>query len=253
MNPHACRMVLRPRGPLELVDLATVVARVDAGPLARLSAIALAPVVLLSVAAFAVEPWLALGVAWAGSWVVQPVFTAWVARRLFADSVPLSALVEDAEPILAGIGVRLAGAAAIAVASPLTCGLLLPCAPWLVLWLGEVAQLERAEGSRLLGRVGDLLGRATVMVPVGGILVLLPFVGALAGEIVGQTVTALLLDLGTPWGLVIDGRGTPFVVVGVLVVQPLLAVVRVLGYLDARTRGEGWDVQVAVRGLAEGR
>lgn len=253
MNPLACRVVLRPRGALELVDLAVALLRADAGTVGRLAAIVLAPVAALSAVAFLVEPWAALGVAWVGGWFVQPVFTAWVARRLFADAVPLGALRDDLGPIGSAVVLRVVAALIVTFTSPLTCGVSTSAAPWVVLWVGEVRQLERLRPEAAFRRALELVGEAGVSLPTGLLLVLLPPMGAVAGEIVGQTLVFALLDLGLPWGLAVLGQGTPFLVAGVLVVQPLLAALRVLAYVDARTRREGWDVQVAVRGLAVAR
>lgn len=253
MNPLACRIVLRPRSAFEVLDLATVVVRRDLGPLARLAALVLSPIGVLTLGAWWIEPWAAVGVAWAGGWLVQPAFTAWIARRLFADEVPLAAIEDDLGPILGAIGARLVAVAVLLTCLPVTLGLAIFLAPWFPLWVGEVAQLERVGRRRLVTRSMELFRESVAAMPAGMILGLLPVVGAVTGEIVGQVVAGMLLDVGTPWGLLLEGRATPFVVVGVLAVQPLLAAYRVLSYVDARTRSEGWDVQVAIRGLGEGR
>ena len=46
---------------------------------------------------------------------------------------------------------------------------------------------------------------------------------------------------------------TPFGVLGMLVSQVVWTVVRLMLYIDVRTRTEGWDLQVGMLGLAEKR
>jgi hypothetical protein len=120
----------------------------------------------------------------------------------------------------------------------------------------EAALLERIGAGRGLRRSVRLAAHAT-MHAIAATLGwgALTAWGAIVGEAAGQSIVSFVLQLGTPFGTAMDGRATPWLLAGMLVVQPLYAVWRLLLYVDARTRAEGWDLQVALRaaGLAAGR
>jgi hypothetical protein len=72
--------------------------------------------------------------------------------------------------------------------------------------------------------------------------------GMLIGESLGHGVVAFLLQLGEPFGSLYDG-GSPYALFGFFAVTPLVATARFLGYIDARTRRDGWDLQVRFMAL----
>jgi hypothetical protein len=70
---------------------------------------------------------------------------------------------------------------------------------------------------------------------------------AVTAEAVGQGLVSGVLQLGTPFGDVLLGEVTPFLILGILLSHPVYAIYRLLLYVDVRTRVEGWDLQVGLR------
>jgi hypothetical protein len=68
------------------------------------------------------------------------------------------------------------------------------------------------------------------------------FVGA--AELLFQGVVDDILQLGRPFGALFDDGVTPYALVGLLLSTPFVATARFLQYIDTRTRGDGWDIQV---------
>lgn len=64
-------------------------------------------------------------------------------------------------------------------------------------------------------------------------------------EALGRGLFEFLLMLPPVDQALTDAGGSPFAVVGFLVSVPFAASLRFLAYIDARTRGDGWDIQVA--------
>ncbi len=55
------------------------------------------------------------------------------------------------------------------------------------------------------------------------------------------------LGIPMPFDGITKFKVSPWVLGGILAANPLLAVYRMMLYLDVRTRVEGWDLQVALR------
>lgn len=251
MNPHACRIVLRPRGPLEAIDLSFMLLREARVPVVGLAALTLLPA------------WGAtMGLAWALGWsplvalvpfvfgpLLQAPFTVLFGRFLFSAKVPLKEVWRGTTQGLFGVGMSWA----ITDFSLLFCfGIGLIAQP-LLAFLPEVVLLERARFGRAIIRVTHLVASQ----PIGAALSVaarwgLPLWGMLAGEVLGQFLVSFLLQIGEPFGSLAGGQITPFALAGILAVQPLLAVYRLMVYVDARTRTEGWDLQVAIRAVRLG-
>lgn len=247
MRAESCRIVLRPRGVLETFDLVGVFVQANARTLGRLLLFTVVPASVLC----GVVAWLAGGHPAAillplpllG--VIQLPFTALAGRLLFSRTahpweqgirgVPLQVL-----PLLAVARLGLA------VASAMTLGLALFLAPGLH-FLPEILVLERVGPSRAFGRAMRIGAHEPLAAFAGaGARVFLTIWSALVFEALGQLVLGTGLQLGEPFGALWNGEVTPFLLAGMLVAQPLHALYRLLLYIDARTRVEGWDLQVAL-------
>lgn len=115
-------------------------------------------------------------------------------------------------------------------------------------YLGEVAHLEQlsawkaAKRSRVL--VAYRFGRALGLVLVAaGIRVFL----ALSIDLTIEFVLGFMLQFGD----VSDAIGPWAAVAGYLLAGPYVAMVRMFDYVDARTRREGWDIQVRFNAIAQ--
>lgn len=250
MNPYQCRVVLRPRGPLEVLDLSFRFLRERLGPFARLAVPTLLPTwVVVSLAAWWFE----------GHWVIllptlifgaalRASFTALAGRLLFAEDVRVVRVLADVAARTPGLlAVWLTGLVGWVVAA-LTCFVALPWIQGALLYLVQTALLERVPVGRgvrrtlrlVSGRPGHALAGAL------GTWALVVW-SALVGEGVGQALVGFVLQLGQPFGSLWTGQVTPWLLGGVLLGQPLVAVFRFLLYVDVRTRIEGWDLQVGLR------
>lgn len=255
MNPHRCKIALRPRGPFESFDLAWRFLRERIGPLARLGAV----VLLL--------PWLALSVAawWFGGHLgvlipavlialaARAPFTLLAGRLLFDDEARvrdvLRDLVERLPALIAAWSLRVAGL----LVGLVSCGIALPWVQGMLLYVVETALLERVPPARGLRRSARLAGGHPGDA-AAGVLVSALLVGWFAGlgEASGQALVGFVFQLGQPFGAATSLQVTPYLLAGLFLAQPIVAVYRLLLYVDVRTRVEGWDLQVGLRaaGLA---
>ena len=256
MNPNQCRVVLRPRGPLEVLDLAMRFSRESWQPLFRLAAYMVLPFAIpLAVAAWFLEGhWALLLAPLLLGPIIQAPFTLLGGRLLFAEAVPLWPTVKDTlrlAPVL--LGGWLATSVALAL-SGITCFYGAPVAQMSLMYITETTLLEQAGVGRGVSRslrlAGAALGTAGVAAMARwGLLIWF----ALVGEAVGQSAVGFMLQLGEPFGSLFGGQITPFLLTGMLLSRPAWAIYRLLLYVDVRTRTEGWDLQVGLRaaGLAQ--
>lgn len=115
----------------------------------------------------------------------------------------------------------------------------------------EAVLLEGAGPFAAIGRsVRAVRGRAVAGVGVVLSIALLPAAGVMAGELVGNAVVSLVLQLGAPFGSLFVNGGTPYALGGFFVTVPLVAAARFLFYIDLRTRKEGWDIQLRFMEIA---
>lgn len=256
MNPSSTWIVLRPRGPLEVFDLTWRFLRETWRPQLRMLAVTLLPVAVLAFVLCGIyrgRPSLLLLPLLLAPWMQMP-FTLLTGRLLFDRNTRIRDVLRE---LLPRTGSLLGGqlVALIGWVFGIGCGgfiFLLPIRMALQ-FLPEVLLLERLSVFGALRRVGRLAGASAGPALVGVFVrVALALWCAIVAETTGQALFEHVLRLGQPFGAAQEGTVTPFLLVGLLLSQPLHAVFRVLLYVDIRTRSEGWDLQVALRaaGLA---
>jgi hypothetical protein len=78
-----------------------------------------------------------------------------------------------------------------------------------------------------------------------------PFLFALAADLIGNAVVDMVFQMGRPFGSLTSDGGSAYAVAGALLSAPFVASASFLGYIDMRTRKEGWDIQLRFMALAE--
>lgn len=254
MNLQLCRIVLRPRSPLECFDLGFRLLREWWPPLWRLGALLLVP-------AWA----LCIGVAWLADWhplaalvpmalgpILQAPFTLLVGRLLFAQDVRLRDLGRD---LLSRLGTWIGGLALTGVTTvlgSLLCGLSIPLLLGM-LFVPECSLLEQVNPDRAVRRSMRLVGGNVAAAVVGGVgrWLLMGWCAAVA-EAGGIAILGYVLQARVDLPRALEGLASPWVLAGILLSHPLWAIWRLMLYVDVRTRVEGWDLQVGLRaaGLA---
>jgi hypothetical protein len=247
-------VVLRPRGLGEIVDLACRVSSSLASRLyARLAAAALLPALALGLAMRH-----GLGWSWAAVWaaaacwalVAQGVFTVAMSRLLFSEEIGAGrVLALFGRRLPAYLGMLAIRGLLLGVAAATGIGLFFAW-PRLV-FAHEVCLLEGAGPVAALRRA-DRFAAPRQGTTVG---ILFAALGAHAAflvtaELLGQALCDDVLQLGHPFGTLFGDGGSVFALAGFLLSAPFVATTRFLGYLDARTRADGWDVQVRFMAIA---
>lgn len=250
MNPNLSRIVLRPRGAADVFDLTLRILREGWAPVLRVTALVALPVWLGCLLAcwFSEGHW-AVALAPLGlSPALQAPYTVLVGRLMFADEVSVKEVLTHT---LRRTPTLLLGTLIAALASSFTslvCFVALPAVQAWLLYLPETALLEGVALQRGLNRSQRLAGARLGQALAGSFSwwVLTAWAAAV-GEATWQAVVDTVLQLGTPFGTALTGYVTPGLVGGLILAQPLHAVYRMMLYIDARTRSEGWDLQVALR------
>jgi hypothetical protein len=231
-------------------DLTWVFARENLSPLLTLLLVTVLP------------PWLFCAVvAWGfdgAPWVlllvlpfldpIQAPFTLLGGRLLFDADASASSVLRELPSALGRLVGALAAILASWLVSPLTCMTMLVPILGATAYLPETALLERVPIGRGIQRSMRLAGAnpAIALFALSGRAFLTLWCAAVA-ESFGQVLLSTTLQLGAPFGSALEGDVTPFLLLGVLVAQPIHALYRLLLYVDVRTRVEGWDLQVGLR------
>jgi hypothetical protein len=254
MNLAEARIVVRPRGRLESMDLAFRYVLGDARPVfGRLALVTLLP-------AFGVSLLLRAWLDWSWGWVwlialtlgsiASGAFTVASGELLFERTV-------TARKILQLFAARFVPyTTALALSRFLTALGSLLLVPGVVAairysYVAETALLEKVPVRRALSRSTVLSGDADVLIGSAGTLALSLAI-VLAVETLGISILHELLSIPfEPSRLLSDG-GSYFALAGYFLTIPWAATSRFLSYIDERTRQDGWDVQVRFAALEAG-
>jgi hypothetical protein len=250
VNLLAARVVLRQRSLADSLDLALPFCLTNKRPLGLLALVTLGPIaVLLGFLRLRAHwSWVALWFLCAGlSLIVEGAFTVALGELLFkppADTRVRTFVARYLRRLPALLF-------AIFVRGLMVISTLLILAPTSI-FVTEAMLLEGAPFGRALARSRALArNRAGFCLGVWLATVFLPALGAASLDLLGNAVASYVLQLGYPTGELFSDGGSGFAVVGALLAVPLVAAARFLGYVDLRTRKEGWDIQLRFVALAE--
>jgi len=256
VNLAEIRVVLRPRTQAELLDLAALWCfAVDRGLFARLAAAVLLPSLALCAAARGLGGW-----AWVDVWILavavatvtQGVFTVAASRALFSREVAVGEVLRTFVGRLPAYLGALVITRVILGLAALT-AVLAPPAWARIAFVHEACLLEGASPVDAAKRAWALARSrgVEVMILLGGIGVALAVMVA-ASELLGRALVEFILQLPGVFGGLLEG-GSYYALVGFHAAIPYVAVARFLGYIDQRTRGDGWDIQLRFMALANER
>jgi hypothetical protein len=250
VNLLAARVVLRQRSLADSLDLALPFCLANKRPLGVLALVVLGPIAALLAYLRIARHW-GWGAVWFScvilSLLVEGAFTVALGELLFKP--PAEARVRA---ILSRFLRRLPAVVFAIVARAVLIGLTLLITAPTSLFIPEAQLLEGASFGKALARSRALArNRTGFCMGVWLAAVFLPAVGAASMDLLCNSVTHYVLQLGYPTGELFSDGGSGFAVLGALLAVPLVAAVRFLGYVDLRTRKEGWDIQLRFVALAE--
>ncbi|MEO0600805.1 MAG: hypothetical protein AAF211_05175 [Myxococcota bacterium] len=251
MNPYLCRVVLRPRSVAESFDTTLLLIRRHARRYRDLTLVVVVPVMVAILGLWGLLGPETHGLVVAAAVLVSPLlqgpFTVLTGRLLFADDVTASQALNE---VGSRIGTLLFAwfVQVMAVVVGLCTGVFWIVTLPVTAYVLETALLERVDTQATVARSSFLAWRnfSVALAATLGWVLLTGWSGFVV-ELTGQTLVGFVLQLGEPFGTLYGGFVTPFLLVGMLLAQPLVATFRLLLYVDIRTRVEGWDLQVALR------
>jgi hypothetical protein len=256
MKLTACRVALRPRRPVETFDLACSLVRVNAGAVFRLLA-------LITAGAWPLAE--LVGVLAGGRWagllllvlflpLLQAPFTLLAGRLMFEPSPRAGTVWQELRARVWEVGALVGLWWGVLVGSACSAGTLaVPCL-FVFLFVPETLLLDRIDLRRAVRRAVIVMSEHIGGAIQGFCLSVGAWLWTVAvAEAFGQAIVAGMLQLGQPFGSLLEGDVTPFALLGFLWGQAFTAVFRVLLYVDFRSRVEGWDLHYALRALAASR
>ncbi|MCA9629140.1 MAG: hypothetical protein KC766_15775 [Myxococcales bacterium] len=258
MNVEKANVEIRKRGLLEVTDLAfRYVVGLGGMLYLKLFLVFALPLVLLL---WAAQRFLELSWFWTWCWAlllgsgVQGIFTVAAGRLMFERDVRFGAVTRQ---FFSRLGSYLGGlflsrflmalSAMVVIALPIV---------WVrMAHVHEASLLEGATAGAAIKRSSrfseNYTGATFAMLLVLGASTLTFVIGA---EVIGQALLEDVFQLGLPFGDLFEDGGSLFALLGFFASLVFCATTRFLSYIDARTRRDGWDIQVrfmAIRARAE--
>jgi hypothetical protein len=140
----------------------------------------------------------------------------------------------------------------LALAASATLVVLIPWPAARLLFAQEAALLEGAGVGQALARSAALSRhRGVGCFGLWFVTLCLPFLFGMGAQLAGDALVSFVFQLGRPLGSLWTDGGSGYAVLGVLAAAPVAAAARFLGYIDLRTRKEGWDIQLRFMSIAE--
>ena len=253
MNLQQARIALRPRKTAETFDLAL---RWTVGAGGRLYLV-LAALLLLPAAlacyglqAFAQWEWPAIWmVAVALAMVLQGPFTIAASRLMFEPHVTVRSVLGQ---FVRRFGAYLVGLVGTRIVQAVG-GLVVLGIPWAWAYgafVHEAILLEGQSGVAGVQRSGKFVaGQYSTVIWLGLGLLTAFCLFVVAADQVGAVLFDFVLQLGRPFGDLMEDGGSLTALLGFFAAIPFVASTRFLQYIDARTRRDGWDLQFAFLSL----
>lgn len=258
MKLDEARVVLRPRSSSEILDLALRFMSEAAGK--RYLAIGL--LTLLPAWAICVAARYGLRWEWPQVWALalalatplQGLYTIAVGKLMFAEDVRLREIFGQYLRRLPSYLVTIVLTRMMIGIASLLFFLLIP--PFWMLarvnYVHEACLLEQAGPVDAISRASRMISH-NVMGAVGLVLMLL-CAGAghivIAELLINDGLFDFVLQVGKPFGSLLDEGGSVAALLGALLAVPYWATARFLAYVDLRTRRDGWDVQLRFMAIA---
>ena len=256
MNLLESRVALRPRAMSDVLDLAA--------PFCFANRRLMVPLALLVTVAGGILSWICrvrLGWHWSSVWLVvagyylltSGVYTQAVGELLFrrADEIRVTRILgrfarQFFPYLIARIVHLLVLGLCAAVLVPL------PIFAARLFFVGEVVLLEAGSPFGSLVRSSRLvLYRSLSCLGLALASLCAPFLFAIAADLLGTTLVEMVFQMGRPFGSLFTDGGSAYAVAGALLSAPFVASASFLGYIDMRTRKEGWDIQLRFMALAD--
>jgi hypothetical protein len=255
VNLGASAIVLRPRTMAEILDLACRLSvSLAFGLYVRLWILILLPILAGCLALhYAMElGWQEVWyVAITGAAIAQGIFTVSVGRLLFSEEVTVGQALRLFGRRFVSYLVMLFLSRSLLALAALPMFLGLPFVWPRLYFVHEASLLEGAgpaeairRSSRFVaGRGGPVLGvLLSILITQGSFVVVT--------ELLCQGLMTEVLQLGKPFGALFTDGGSPYALAGLMLSVPFGATARFLEYIDARTRADGWDVQLRFMAIA---
>lgn len=253
MNLSSAAIVLRPRKTSEVMDLTFRVAfSIALKPYLRLALTTLLPAygALLALKYLVAVPWpfLWLIAIPLSTWLEGP-FTVSASRLVFGERLTVKqTLTLFGKRIVSYTAALVLRVLLVALGLSVCVGVffILPAA----LLMGEISLLENASPLETFKRSRVLASQRASNASLAGMALSVAKLGFILGfEAFGQGVVRDVLQLGEPFGSLLSDYGSPYALLGLLLSGPFMATGRFLHYIDARTRADGWDIQVRYMAL----